>query len=143
VIRHSAIAEHSIAFYDTAVSDGNEFSWNNLPQVVNICGANINVVYTSRHKTMLCCTSVSTKVALDRLLMDNSIQNTGFFISLWNYFIACVIQDAPNKEQKMPVDCDQTGTVLPRPPERSGIIMLKLKRKPEFRGLPSCSSPSC
>jgi hypothetical protein len=41
------------------------------------------------------------------------------------------------------VDCDQTGTVLPRPPERSGIIMLKLKRKLEFRGLPSCSSPSC
>ena len=32
--------------------------------------------------------------------MDNSIQNTGFFISLWNYFIACVMQDAPNKEEK-------------------------------------------
>ena len=29
----------------------------------------------------------------------------------------------------VPVDCDQTCKVLPRPPERSGIIMLKLKRK--------------
>ena len=35
---------------------------------------------------------------------------------------------------KVPVDCDQTCKVLPRPPERSGIIMLKLKPKLEFRG---------
>ena len=34
----------------------------------------------------------------------------------------------------VPVNCDQTCNVLPRPPERSGIIMLKLKRKLEFRG---------
>ncbi len=33
----------------------------------------------------------------------------------------------------VPVNCDQTCKVLPRPPERSGIIMLKLKRKLEFR----------
>ena len=29
----------------------------------------------------------------------------------------------------VPVECDQTCSILPRPPERSGIIMLKLKRK--------------
>ena len=34
----------------------------------------------------------------------------------------------------IPVDCDQTCNILPRPPERSGIILLKLKRKLEFRG---------
>ena len=34
----------------------------------------------------------------------------------------------------VPVNCDQTCKVLPRPPARSGIIMLKLKRKLEFRG---------
>lgn len=34
----------------------------------------------------------------------------------------------------VPVECDQTCTILPRPPERSGIIMLKLKRKLEFKG---------
>ena len=33
----------------------------------------------------------------------------------------------------VPVECDETCKVLPRPPERSGIIMLKLKRKLEFR----------
>ena len=32
------------------------------------------------------------------------------------------------------VECDETCKILPRPPERSGIIMLKLKRKLEFRG---------
>ena len=35
----------------------------------------------------------------------------------------------------VPVECDETCKVLPQPPERSGIIMLKLKRKLEFRGL--------
>ena len=34
----------------------------------------------------------------------------------------------------VPVHCDQTCNILPRPPERSGIIMLKLKRKLQFRG---------
>ena len=34
----------------------------------------------------------------------------------------------------VPVNCDQTCNVLPRPPERSGIITLKLKRKLKFRG---------
>ena len=33
-----------------------------------------------------------------------------------------------------PVDCDETCSILPRPPERSCIIMLKLKRKVEFKG---------
>ena len=34
----------------------------------------------------------------------------------------------------VPVECDETCAVLPRPSERSGIIMLKLKRKLEFKG---------
>ena len=34
----------------------------------------------------------------------------------------------------VPVECDETCKILPWPPERSGIIMLKLKRKLEFRG---------
>ena len=34
----------------------------------------------------------------------------------------------------VPVDCEQTCRDLPRPPARSGIIMLKLKRKMEFTG---------
>ena len=34
----------------------------------------------------------------------------------------------------VPVECDQTSSLLPRPPERSGIILLKLKRKLQFKG---------
>lgn len=34
----------------------------------------------------------------------------------------------------VPVECDETYSVLPRPSERSGIIMVKLKRKLEFKG---------
>ena len=34
----------------------------------------------------------------------------------------------------VPVDCDQTRNILPSLPERSGIILLKLKRKIQFGG---------
>lgn len=34
----------------------------------------------------------------------------------------------------VPVECDQKSGLLPCPPERSGIILLKLKRKLQFRG---------
>ena len=34
----------------------------------------------------------------------------------------------------VPVECSQTCNILPRPPDRSGIILLKLKRKLQFRG---------
>ena len=34
----------------------------------------------------------------------------------------------------VPIECDQTCSQLPRPPDRSGIIMLKLKRKLQFKG---------
>ena len=34
----------------------------------------------------------------------------------------------------VPVECDQTSSLLPCPPERSGNILLKLKRKLQFRG---------
>ena len=34
----------------------------------------------------------------------------------------------------VPVDCDQTRNIMPCPPERFGIILLKLKRKIQFRG---------
>ena len=34
----------------------------------------------------------------------------------------------------VPVNCEETCKVLPRPPDSSGIILVKLKRKLEFRG---------
>ena len=34
----------------------------------------------------------------------------------------------------VPVDCDHTCNQLPHPPDRSSIIMLKLKKKLQFRG---------
>ena len=34
----------------------------------------------------------------------------------------------------VPVNCNQTCNILPRPPDRSGIILIKLKRKLQFRG---------
>ena len=34
----------------------------------------------------------------------------------------------------VPVDCEQTSKILTHPPEKSGIIMLKLKRKLKFGG---------
>lgn len=36
--------------------------------------------------------------------------------------------------RNVPVNCYQTCKIFPRPPERCGIILIKLKRKPQFRG---------
>ena len=36
--------------------------------------------------------------------------------------------------RNVPVECDKTCQTLPRAPESSGIILLKLKRKLQFRG---------
>ena len=36
----------------------------------------------------------------------------------------------------VPVNCDQTRKILPRPPERSGIILLKLKENSSSEDMP-------
>ena len=88
------------------------------------------------------CQAVGNKLEVDRIPPELSVLEKLEQILIAQRIVFEKIVVMPKGQQRkikgaicnIPVDCDQTCTTLPRPPERSGIIMLKLKRKMEFRG---------
>ena len=88
------------------------------------------------------CQAVGTKLEVDRIPPELSVLEKLEQILIAQRIVFEKIVVMPKGQQRkikgaicnIPVECDQTCTTLPRPPERSGIIMLKLKRKMEFRG---------
>ena len=75
----TAIIEHAMGIYE-ALNHENEQSLDHFPVSVDICGAQIDVTYTSRHKGTLCFTSLSSKIALETVITDNAARNMGFLI---------------------------------------------------------------
>ena len=88
------------------------------------------------------CQAVYNDMSVDKILAELALLEKLEQILIAQRIVFEKIVVMPKGQQKkvseaicnVPVDCDQTCKVLPRPPERSGIIMLKLKRKLEFRG---------
>ena len=88
------------------------------------------------------CQAVGNKLEVDRIPPELSVLEKLEQILIAQRIVFEKIVVMPKGQQRkikgaicnIPVECDQTCTTLPRPPERSGIIMLKLKRKMEFRG---------
>ena len=95
-----AVAKHGILAYEEALNNGNEISCNYLPQVMIIYGANIDVVLDSRYQGNLCINSVSSKIALEKMIIDNTKENTGFLIWLSNICLACIFQHSRDKRHK-------------------------------------------
>ena len=86
----TAIAEHAMLHYQEALKDGNEFICDYLPQIVDICGAAVDVVFGSRYQDILSFTSVSSKHVLESLILENTSENTGFLLQLSNYWLGCI-----------------------------------------------------
>ena len=88
------------------------------------------------------CQAVCNKLCVDELPPELSLLEKLEQILIAQRIVFEKIIVMPKGQQRkikgaicnVPVECDQTCKILPRPPERSGIIMLKLKRKLEFRG---------
>ena len=88
------------------------------------------------------CQAVCNKLCIDELPPELSLLEKLEQILIAQRIVFEKIIVMPKGQQRkikgaicnVPVECDQTCKILPRPPERSGIIMLKLKRKLEFRG---------
>jgi hypothetical protein len=87
-----AIVEHAIGMYDEALN-GHQLSVDHFPESVLICGSQIDIVYSPRHERTLCCTSVTSKVALEKLILANTMQNNGFLIWYFNYSLGCIIHN--------------------------------------------------
>ena len=95
----SAIAEHAMLHYQEGLNDGKEFTCDYLPQIINICGADVEVVFGSRYQGTLSFTPVSSKHVLGRLILENTSENTGFLLWLSNHWLACIFQHANTRKK--------------------------------------------
>ena len=88
------------------------------------------------------CQAVVNNMYIDEIPVELSLLNKLEQILIAQRIVFEKIVVMPKGKQRkikgaicnVPVECDQTCSILPRPPERSGIILLKLKRKLQFRG---------
>lgn len=76
----------STFFFDTIKSQCSSV----LPQNVNICGATINVNFVTSSKGTLVCTSSSSKVGLERFILQTQSKNTGFWLYCSGLCYSCV-----------------------------------------------------
>lgn len=83
-----ALVEYGSAFFTETIK--NQTSSSELPQSVNIHGANINVNFVSRNKGMLVANSFFSKLALERLMSQNATKNTGFLLQFPSLCLSCV-----------------------------------------------------
>ena len=74
--------------YQEALKDGNEFTCGYMPEIINICGTDVGVVFTSKSQGTLVSNAVCSKHVLERLILDYTTENTGFLVWLSNYCFA-------------------------------------------------------
>ena len=108
----SAIVEYANLHYQEGIKNGNEFTCDYLPQIFNICGVDVEVVFNSRYQGTL--SSVSSKDLIKRLILENTTDNTGCLLWLSNYYLACIFQHAKTTKQNTTkyflVACDERQT---------------------------------
>ena len=111
----TAIAEHAMLHYQEALEDGKEFTCDYLPQIVDICGAAVDVVFGRRYQNTLSFTSVSSKHFLKSLISENTSENTGFLLQLSNYWFSGIFQHSNNTRQKTKyvlMACDELSQTI-------------------------------
>ena len=86
-----AVVEHGNIFYKENLDISNQPTINELPSRLKIYDANVDVKYSSKHQGILSCCSLSTKLVLQRLILENKNMNTGFLLWISGYCVSCVI----------------------------------------------------
>ena len=86
----NAIAEHGNFFYQATLNDGRKFTCDKLPSTVNIYGANVDVVFGTEQQGTFSPTSISNKLVLERLILDNATENTGFLLWTSSCCLSCI-----------------------------------------------------
>ena len=111
-------------------------SFNGNMYICNTC----HVTIKKKNKTP--CQAVYNNLAVDDVPRELAILEKLEQILVSQRIVFQKIVVMPKGQQRkirgaicnVPVSCEETCQVLPRPPDSSGIIMLKLKRKLQFRG---------
>ena len=64
----SAISEHAMLLYQEVLKDGNESTCAYMPKTINICGADVGIVFSSKYQGTFLSNAVSSKRDLERLM---------------------------------------------------------------------------
>ena len=88
----NAFAEHGDFFYQETLNDGQQFTCNKLPSTVNIYGANVDIVFGTEYQGKFSPTSICDKLVLEKFILDNATENTGFLLWTSSYSLSCIFQ---------------------------------------------------
>ena len=73
------ITDHANKFYKEKLNGNNHpLTINNFPRTLQIYDADINIAFNLEKQGILCCTSPGSKLLLQKLITDNTKDNTGF-----------------------------------------------------------------
>ena len=72
--------------------DNHPLTINNFPKALQIYDADINIAFNLEKQGILCCTSLGSKLLLQKLITDNTKDNTGFLMWISNYCFRCIFQ---------------------------------------------------
>ena len=73
------ITDHANKFYKEKLNgDNHPLTINNFPRTLQIYDADINIAFNLEKQGILCCTSPGSKLLLQKLITDNTKDNTGF-----------------------------------------------------------------
>ena len=75
----TAIIESAIEVYNAILNVKNQNVLDHFPPSITICGAKIDISYTSRHQGALCRISLSSKLSLESVIMANAVQKHGIY----------------------------------------------------------------
>ena len=77
------ITDHANKFYKEKLNgDNHPLTINNFPRTLQIYDADINIAFNLEKQGILCRTSLSSKLLLQKLITDNTEDNNGFL--MWN-----------------------------------------------------------
>ena len=87
------ITDHANKFYKEKLNGNNHpLTINNFPRTLQIYDADINIAFNLEKQGILCCTSLGSKLSLQKLITDNTKDNTGFLMWISNYCFRCIFQ---------------------------------------------------
>ena len=87
------ITDHANKFYKEKLNgDNHPLTINNFPRTLQICDADINIASNLEKQGILCCTSLSSKLLLQKLITDNTRDNAGCLMWISNYCFSCIFQ---------------------------------------------------
>ena len=85
-------------FYQETLNGGQQFTCNKLPTTVNIYSASVDVVFGTKQQGTF--SPTSDKLVLEKLILDNATENTGFLLWTSSYCLSCIFQHDNGTRQK-------------------------------------------